>query len=96
MPPRNTPHRTESDLTHVSDSEPEREASRRRNHAESFSSESESFAATPPATGRPALSSISNAVLGSSPACSLGKRLDAIEANIAEIKSELNAQRQST
>ncbi|KAJ7694394.1 hypothetical protein B0H17DRAFT_1132027 [Mycena rosella] len=90
MPPRNLPRRTDSELTHVSDSEPEREASRR-----SFSSDSaESLPATPP-TERPPLSALSNTVLGTEPGTwrSLDKRLQAIEGSLAEIKRELHVQR---
>ncbi|KAJ7079201.1 hypothetical protein C8R44DRAFT_979224 [Mycena epipterygia] len=95
MPPRNLTRRTDSEITHVSDSEPEREASR-LDHAHSFSSNSSerSLPATPP-TERPPLSSLSNTTLATEPGAlrSLDRRLQAIEGSLAEIKRELHVQK---
>ncbi|KAJ7263306.1 hypothetical protein C8J57DRAFT_1333294 [Mycena rebaudengoi] len=93
MPLRNLPRRMDSDTTHVSDSEPEREAYRRNNSAQSSSCES-SAPGTPPTT-RPPLSALSNTMLGTDIRAwrVLDDRLSAMEGALAEIKTELYAQR---
>ncbi|KAJ7204539.1 hypothetical protein C8J57DRAFT_1735057 [Mycena rebaudengoi] len=82
------PRRIDSDTTHVSDSEPEREA-HRQDCTSSDSSESGTPNTLPP--HRTPLSEISNTVLGteSSARRTLESRLSAIERELAEIKEEL-------
>ncbi|KAJ7788786.1 hypothetical protein B0H14DRAFT_3162395 [Mycena olivaceomarginata] len=84
------PRRTDSDTTHVSDSEPEREAYRRDN---SPSSSSNSSAPNTPSHRSP-LSTISDNTLGTRPDArnTLESRLTAIEGDLAEIKDKLGVQ----
>ncbi|KAF8147223.1 hypothetical protein K438DRAFT_1989806 [Mycena galopus ATCC 62051] len=82
------PRRTSSNTTHVSDSEPEREA-RRRNEAQSSSPPD-----SPPPQRTP-LSSISNTLLGTEPIRrpTIETRLSKLEGEIAEIEYDLNVLR---
>ncbi|KAJ6601691.1 hypothetical protein DFH09DRAFT_1125723 [Mycena vulgaris] len=98
MPTRNVPRRTESDLTHVSDSEPEREASP-LNQAHPFSTDSsERPLPAPSPTERPPLSTLSNTALGTCPGTwlTLDKRLQAIEGSLAEIERKLHVQKRDS
>ncbi|KAJ6516524.1 hypothetical protein DFH09DRAFT_1099301 [Mycena vulgaris] len=82
-------HRTDSDTTHASDSDPEREA-RRRAHNKS---PAKSAPSSPPPHRTP-LSPISNTVLeGHRARRTLHNRLSAIEADLAEIKEKLDTLR---
>ncbi|KAJ7261679.1 hypothetical protein C8J57DRAFT_1336755 [Mycena rebaudengoi] len=93
MPLHQPLRRTESDTTHVSDSEPEREVCRLTD-PRSLSDDSSSAPDTPPTT-RPPLSALQNTSLGTETGAwrALSNRLSAIEGDLTEIKRELYAQR---
>ncbi|KAJ7079887.1 hypothetical protein C8R44DRAFT_895564 [Mycena epipterygia] len=86
--------RIDSDETHVSDSEPEREA-RRRARDNSHCLSADSSAPNSPLSCRAPLSAISNTVLDAEPDArrTLDSRLSAIEGDLAEIKDKLEALR---
>ncbi|KAJ6517660.1 hypothetical protein DFH09DRAFT_1098868 [Mycena vulgaris] len=95
IPRRQIPRRISSETTHVSDSEPEREARRLLEHSDSgFSSDIEPAPDPSGATGRPPFSAFSNTVLGTDPGTwnSLDKWPQAIEGDITEIRRDLRAQ----
>ena len=78
-------HRTDSDTTHASDSEPEREARRRARD----NSPAKSAPSSPPPRRTP-LSTISNTVVQRA-RLTLHNRFSAIEGGLAEIKDKLDA-----
>ncbi|KAJ7637279.1 hypothetical protein DFH06DRAFT_1335954 [Mycena polygramma] len=94
MPPRHRPRRAQSDTTHVSDSEPEREAYRQNKTP--FESPLPLYPSTPDTTPtkRMPLSALSNTAVGPEPSPwhALNDRLSSIEGGLAEIKTELYAQ----
>ncbi|KAJ6565219.1 hypothetical protein DFH09DRAFT_1315015 [Mycena vulgaris] len=85
--------RLDSDTTHVSDSEPEREARRRARH--NSHSSTASSAPNSPAPQRMPLSAVSNTLPVAEPAerPALDCRLSAVEGELAEIKVGLAALR---
>jgi hypothetical protein len=84
------PRRKMSDTSHVSDSEPEREA-RRRNESDN----EHSLPPDSPSLQRTPLSSISNMFVETEPIgrCTLESRVSKLEGEMAEIKHELRALR---
>ncbi|KAJ7221992.1 hypothetical protein C8J57DRAFT_1731661 [Mycena rebaudengoi] len=86
------PHHTDSDTTHVSDSEPEQEA---RRYVRDNSDRSSPDSSAPNSPRRTPLSAISNTVVDTEPSSrrALDSRLSAIEGDIAEIKDALKALR---
>ncbi|KAJ7278377.1 hypothetical protein C8J57DRAFT_1713226 [Mycena rebaudengoi] len=85
-------HHTDSDTTHVSDSEPEQEA---RRYVRDNSDRSSPDSSAPNSPRRTPLSAISNTVVDTEPSSrrALDSRLSAIEGDIAEIKDALKALR---
>jgi hypothetical protein len=78
--------RMDSDKTHVSDSEPEREA--RRSKSDNSHSSDDSSAPNSPLPRRAPLSAISNTVREGA-RCTIDSRLSAIEGDLAKIKDQL-------